>query len=823
MNGERAYREGARLVFVVDQDLFEHTTNWGGVNRFCVLHPLMTIDGERLKASHDDFPNRGRVWWMLGRNSPLEKVVPGAIWSGTIEEARQKDKDHYQAKYSDIHPGGPDLIEVLDFSRIEPALEMSLLDHLYRERSLPWSRPTTTEQVILRGVSHALGPLRASWEGGRLRVSALKATDPEVLRVPLAAFARTARVERFMVDLGEHDRSGRGSRSRVDIMLTRGSWLDLERLREVGELLDASTDAQVVRWAIRGLPTAQRQELNAAWEKLKAVDVSGIAGDDADRKRARFEQVVHDQRRVLELGEQVARHLAETGPFRPLLDARVHELASERVEAEVQRRQAEIDERLAEARKSYEGLLIQIEGHEAERRRQKAELETELEALQAGRLAGVEERERQVAERERTVEEREHESLRRIDEATRVYAEKAATVVDDVLVQYPLLARLGVGATAAPAAADGGPRPRPAARPPAPVALPPMPNGTPVEEKDFLDQFARVVEHRGYAFGREDLINVHACVKSGGLTILAGLSGTGKSSLPRLYAEALGAAFLQVPVRPDWLDDRDLVGAFNAIARRFEPATAGLVEHLKAAADDQRRAGGRIFLACLDEMNLARVEHYFAQFLSVLEQPPDRRRVTLFADGLLEPDDPYLDYQQIPVGDNVRFLGTVNIDETTHFFSPKVLDRSQVIAFGAPDLSAGRPAAQAGPIAGLRPVSLATFLSWTRSSEAPPTARSFLLRINDLLRKANLGLGYRQFDRMLSYVAAALPFLSEDRALDYQLVQVVLPRLRPGSPSYRETLEALGGEVPRDRFPRAAEFLARMVEAPAENDFFQLL
>ena len=62
-----------------------------------------------------------------------------------------------------------------------------------------------------------------------------------------------------------------------------------------------------------------------------------------------------------------------------------------------------------------------------------------------------------------------------------------------------------------------------------------------------------------------------------GLTVLAGPSGTGKSSLPRLYAEALGCRdeYLHIPVRPDWLDDRDLVGAFNALAQRFEPANAG--------------------------------------------------------------------------------------------------------------------------------------------------------------------------------------------------------------------------------------------------------
>src|SRR5262249_29698687 len=264
-------------------------------------------------------------------------------------------------------------------------------------------------------------------------------------------------------------------------------------------------------------------------------------------------------------------------------------------------------------------------------------------------------------------------------------------VGDELLMQLPLLRQL------VPAGGNGAEPARDLFRTPMPAAVPAFaltpkqrPGGPALSEADFLDQFARVVEQHGFVFAKDDLINLHVCVKTAQLTVLAGLSGTGKSSLPRLYAEALGCAdeYLHVPVRPDWLDDRDLIGAFNAVAQRFEPATSGLVERLIAAAEDRLHHRGGIYLVCLDEMNLARVEHYFAQSLSVRELPPARRYLTLFSQGLALADDPYREYHRIPLGDNVRFLGTVNIDETTHFFSPKVLDRSQVVAFGAPNLEA---------------------------------------------------------------------------------------------------------------------------------------
>ena len=85
-------------------------------------------------------------------------------------------------------------------------------------------------------------------------------------------------------------------------------------------------------------------------------------------------------------------------------------------------------------------------------------------------------------------------------------------------------------------------------------------------------------------------------------------------SLSRLYAEALGAIdeHLLIPVRPDWLDDRDVIGSFNALSGRYEPAPGGLVDRIIAAREDRKAGRGGIYPICLDEMNLARVEHYFA-------------------------------------------------------------------------------------------------------------------------------------------------------------------------------------------------------------------
>ena len=821
MDGDTACRDEARLVFAVDQPAFEV-----GPNRFCVLYPLMTMAGERFEDVDQAFPYRGRVWWLLRSTLTTDLVVPGSIWTGAIEAARHGEKDRFQARLHDIQPGDPDLIEILDVPQADPGLEW-----VHRQRGLKWPRPTAP-RVILRGRSSILGPLAASWDPAeqRLRLSAPPGDDAEVLKVPLEEFRKASRVEEFRVELGEHTRNP-SDRKPLDLAITKGSWLDMGRLRAAGESLDASTDAQVVTWATRHMPRKQRQSIQTALQELRDADPPASNGVGAARKRERLRQIVADRERVLELGEEVARGLAETPAFEELVRKHIDTLVAARVEEATRRRAEEIEGQTKARRdelKRLEEKLLTLE--EEVRARAEAECHALREA-EAERVRALDRREAALAEREGSLDARAEALGAGLDRAVERYEQHTDQVVSDLLNQWPALRRLA-GVPGGPALAEvPGPESATVPAPDLAALLKPRrhtvaPDAATVTEADFLAQFDAVVRRRGFTFTTEDLINLHACVKTGGLTILAGPSGTGKSSLPRLYAEALGCLdeYLHVPVRPDWLDDRDLLGAFNAIAGRFEPPSAGLVERLIAAAADEAGGYGGIYPICLDEMNLARVEHYFAQFLSVLELPPDARALTLFAPGLARPSDPYAAHRRIPLGTNVRFLGTVNIDETTHFFSPKVLDRAQVVAFAAPDLAApGRAEPGGASPASLRPVSLATYLGWARRGPQGGEAREFLLKVNDVLRRSRLGLGYRQRDRVLDYVASARPFLAEDRALDFQLMQVVLPRLRPAAPHYKETLRALQEFITRPRFPRASDMLGHILEAPAENDFFQLL
>lgn len=202
-----------------------------------------------------------------------------------------------------------------------------------------------------------------------------------------------------------------------------------------------------------------------------------------------------------------------------------------------------------------------------------------------------------------------------------------------------------------------------------------------IESMDYHSQ------KRNLFYNKKDFVNIHTALKCNSLVILSGLSGTGKSAIVDIYARALGinnttspdeSRMLFIPVRPSWNDDSDLLGYVDLVHMVYRASDSGFVDFLVRAQKEENK--DKLFIVCFDEMNLARVEHYFSQFLSLLERPANQRQLQLYDkqySGRLynSAEYPY----QIKIGDNVKFVGTVNIDESTYHFSDKVLDRANVI------------------------------------------------------------------------------------------------------------------------------------------------
>ncbi len=157
--------------------------------------------------------------------------------------------------------------------------------------------------------------------------------------------------------------------------------------------------------------------------------------------------------------------------------------------------------------------------------------------------------------------------------------------------------------------------------------------------------------------------------------ILEGLSGTGKSSLPRYFAKFIQSEVLFVPVQATWRDKTNLIGYFNDFSKIYTETE--FLEKLYSANYNP----DKIHIFVLDEMNISRIEYYFADFLSILEYPEDERKLKImqFPYGFVPPAKLEEGYLQIPT--NCYFVGTANKDDSTFTITDKVYDRAITIDF----------------------------------------------------------------------------------------------------------------------------------------------
>lgn len=333
--------------------------------------------------------------------------------------------------------------------------------------------------------------------------------------------------------------------------------------------------------------------------------------------------------------------------------------------------------------------------------------------------------------------------------------------------------------------------------------------GALLSEEDLLKHVRKFISAKGYFFSEETIANYHVCMKTRPFVILAGLSGTGKSKLSQLYAEAIGhtvqnGRYLRLAVRPSWNDDRFLLGYLNSITGEYitEPA----IEFVINAEKDR----GNLYFFCLDEMNLAHVEYYFSQFLSAMEEETAAdRRIYLYSDVAqkrLQSQGKPVDVDRIAiVPDNLLFTGTINVDETTQPISDKVIDRANTIEFFDIDLSK-IPDRQPTP----EPV-LVSSSSWNnyRAVKSDTACRPKVMEINAILNKSGLGLGYRVLREVELYMANSVGLLDANTAFDLQVKQRILPRVR-GTAAILSTLRELIAYMKSHNLSRSGARLEEM-------------
>lgn len=383
--------------------------------------------------------------------------------------------------------------------------------------------------------------------------------------------------------------------------------------------------------------------------------------------------------------------------------------------------------------------------------------------------------------------------------------------------------------------------------------------GAPTSSSERLKGVQTAMEADGYMISTAELANFYLAMTVSPLVILSGISGTGKSLLPRKFAKLTGSGFNAIPVQPQWSDNSDLFGYVPTLS-----PTKHIEGSMTKSLLDAKAQPEKLVIALLDEMNLAPVEHYFSDFLSVAEtrsRASSGGRVVTDALPIELPaigpgvSDPYANLRGAYLPPNLRVVGTANMDESTHTFSPKVLDRAFTIELDDPVLtdfaSVTTAPGVATEIASLAQLAKEMILDANAISIQEARADSqplfehiagLLAEIQEILAPAGIRFGYRTRDAILLYLHFwrkhdLADIMAGYAALDFCILQKILPKVIGSGDALSDALKNLtawldaretaqeGDPFPQfagklDRSARKAERMAALLDLDGATRFW---
>lgn len=354
-----------------------------------------------------------------------------------------------------------------------------------------------------------------------------------------------------------------------------------------------------------------------------------------------------------------------------------------------------------------------------------------------------------------------------------------------------------------------------------------------LEQEFSIEEIINCIKKTGLVYSENLIIRFVLSLMAKPFVILSGLSGSGKTQLAIAFAKAIcenvNKQVRVVPVGADWTNREPLLGYPNALeSEKYVRPESGVLQLIQDAVDDESHP----YFLVLDEMNLSYVERYFADFLSAMES---HEPIPLWD----KEDDETPKSVELPK--NLFIIGTINVDETTYMFSPKVLDRANVIEFKISEKEMSSfldkvPNVQHSNIEGALSSMAVDFVSIAKSSieSGFEDSKAFLIKFFSQLKNVNAEFGYRSATEIGRFIALAKEqgHFNENNSVDAAIVQKLLPKLHGSRKKLVPVLTTLWdmcetgiglelaeGVPEQTNYPLTADKLLRMYRGALDNGF----
>ena len=532
--------------------------------------------------------------------------------------------------------------------------------------------------------------------------------------------------------------------------------------------------------------------------------------------------------------DQLAEYVLSDEHFQSFYD-RVIE--NEQVRERVEKDQARLIEQAEQSRADAERAAAEAD----ERRHELEELNAQWDARQAELRREVDEQVAQarkaLGELTATIE-REGQELERIKGDKVIVERQIEAVVQDMSNSMTLSRRIledemikQIVSSIAPRPVAEEPAEHAADRPERAAFTPAVPLFREDEEdmapEKVLDEISRgVIDVADRDYTRNQVANLLICLTQGYILTLAGLPGTGKTSLAQILAGSLGltrenaSRFCEISVEKGWTSYKDFIGYYNPFTHQMEKSNAEVFDAF-ALLDAEAGKGGEgapPYLFLLDEANLSSIEHYWSPFLRACDSfTRNGGSLSLGGDATFS------------VPSHVRFIATVNFDHTTEELSPRFLDRSWVITldpqsmdFEGDELDGGAHDFSDWPT--LRHETLERVFGVPRNPIPPQAQRAKVKEVLDACARHGWSVSPRSQRMMNGFICAASQLMDTSTAettyapVDYAVTQKVLPQLNGPAERLQGLLDELG-QV--GGLPLMSRRLERIVKVGEESGFYQ--